>query len=294
MMTETQLNDILPALPADLDFEPVRESQIRNGVALSDRFWVVNPVTDVVIGDSRSVHKTANFRTMWDNLREGLALANIDTSHAEVAFSSISDGAAFSARIILNKYDFEKKLGEAAKMQMNIRDSHDQSVKRQVEAMIYRLACLNGMIAPRERVGVSQKHTTYSDPETVGKVAANFPYQLEQQAELMVQMRGIPVNRDAVIKFLEQNVATYYTRTGAKVNKKWLDQIVGIYDNYSSIGSNAYRVYNTLTHISTHIEGRAGTDLERKRIRMETDIHAVMQSEAYQRMFMPETVELAA
>jgi hypothetical protein len=288
MMTEAQLNDILPALPSVLDFEPAREPQIRNGVILSDRFWVVNPVTDAVIGDSRSVHRTANFRTMWDNLREGLALANIDTSHAQVDFSTIAEGAAFSAKIILNKYDFEKKLGEAAKMQMNVRDSHDQSVKRQVEAMIYRLACLNGMIAPRERVGISQKHTTYSDPETVGKVAANFPVQLEQQAEMMAQMRQVTVFRDQVIRFFEHHVATYHTRTGSKVNKKWLDKIVGIYDNYASIGDNAYRVYNTLTHISTHIEGREGTDLERKRIRIETDIHAVMQSEAYQQMFMPE------
>lgn len=288
MMTEAQLNDILPALPSVLDFEPAREPQIRNGVILSDRFWVVNPVTDAVIGDSRSVHRTANFSTMWDNLREGLALANIDTSNAQVEFSTIAEGAAFSAKIILNKYDFEKKLGEAAKMQMNVRDSHDQSVKRQVEAMIYRLACLNGMIAPRERVGISQKHTTYSDPETVGKVAANFPVQLEQQAEMMAQMRQVKVFRDQVIRFFEHHVATYHTRTGSKVNKKWLDKIVGIYDNYASIGDNAYRVYNTLTHISTHIEGREGTDLERKRIRIETDIHAVMQSEAYQQMFMPE------
>ena len=287
-MTEAQLNDILPALPSVLDFEPAREPQIRNGVILSDRFWVVNPVTDAVIGDSRSVHRTANFSTMWDNLREGLALANIDTSNAQVEFSTIAEGAAFSAKIILNKYDFEKKLGEAAKMQMNVRDSHDQSVKRQVEAMIYRLACLNGMIAPRERVGISQKHTTYSDPETVGKVAANFPVQLEQQAEMMAQMRQVKVFRDQVIRFFEHHVATYHTRTGSKVNKKWLDKIVGIYDNYASIGDNAYRVYNTLTHISTHIEGRQGTDLERKRIRIETDIHAVMQSEAYQQMFMPE------
>ena len=288
MMTEAQLNDILPALPSVLNFEPAREPQIRNGVILSDRFWVVNPVTDAVIGDSRSVHRTANFSTMWDNLREGLALANIDTSNAQVEFSTIAEGAAFSAKIILNKYDFEKKLGEAAKMQMNVRDSHDQSVKRQVEAMIYRLACLNGMIAPRERVGISQKHTTYSDPETVGKVAANFPVQLEQQAEMMAQMRQIKVFRGQVIRFFEHHVATYHTRTGSKVNKKWLDKIVGIYDNYASIGDNAYRVYNTLTHISTHIEGRQGTDLERKRIRIETDIHAVMQSEAYQQMFMPE------
>jgi len=210
-----------------------------------------------------------------------------------VEFSAIAEGAAFSAKIILNKYDFGKKLGEAAKMQMNVRDSHDQSVKRQVEAMIYRLACLNGMIAPRERVGISQKHTTYSDPETVGKVAANFPVQLEQQAEMMAQMRNVTVSRGQVISFFEKHVATYHTRTGSKVNKKWLDKIVGIYDNYASIGDNAYRVYNTLTHISTHIEGREGTDLERKRIRIETDIHAVMQSEAYQQMFMPE-VALAA
>jgi hypothetical protein len=192
-----------------------------------------------------------------------------------------------SVKIVLAKYDFERKLGEAARMQMNIRDSHDQSVKRQVEAMIYRLACLNGMLAPRERVGVSQKHTTYSDPETIGKVAANFPVQLEQQADMMNAMRRIEVQRDVVIQFLERNVATYVTRTGPKVNKKWLDQIVGIYDNYHSIGNNAYRVYNTLTHISTHIEGREGTDLERKRIRMEQDIHSVMQGREFQELFMP-------
>lgn len=282
------LDLILPALPADLDFTPVHEPQIRNGVALAGRNWVVNPVTDKVIGDGKSVHRTANFKDLWDNLRQGLVNANIDTSGAEVKFNSMNDGAAMSVNIVLAKYNFEKKLGEAAKMQMHIRDSHDQSVKRQVEAMIYRLACLNGMIAPRERVGVSQKHTTYSDPETIGKVAANFPTQLEQQAEMMSAMRQVTVERATVISFLERNVATYFTKTGAKVNKKWLEQMVGIYDNYSSIGNNAYRVYNTLTHISTHIEGREGTDLERKRIRMETDIHGVMQGAEFQNLFMPE------
>jgi hypothetical protein len=272
----------------------VHEPQVRNGVILSDRNWVVNPVTDTVIGDGKSVHRTANFKDLWDNLRQGLVNANIDTSGAEVKFNSLSNGAAMSVNIVFAKYNFEKRLGEAAKMQMNIRDSHDQSVKRSVDAMIYRLACLNGMLAPRERVGISQKHTTYSDPETIGKVAAKFPIQLEQQAEMMAAMRQVSVERSTVISFLERNVATYFTRTGAKVNKKWLEQIVGIYDNYSSIGNNAYRVYNTLTHISTHIEGREGTDLERKRIRMEQDIHSVMQGEEFQQLFMPESYRLAA
>ncbi len=288
------LDLILPALPANLDFTPVHEPQVRNGVILADRNWVVNPVTDKVIGDGKSVHRTANFKDLWDNLRQGLVNANIDTSGADVKFHSLNDGAAMSVNIVFAKYNFEKRLGEAAKMQMNIRDSHDQSVKRSVDAMIYRLACLNGMLAPRERVGISQKHTTYSDPETIGKVAAKFPIQLEQQAEMMAAMRQVSVERSTVISFLERNVATYFTRTGAKVNKKWLEQIVGIYDNYSSIGNNAYRVYNTLTHISTHIEGREGTDLERKRIRMEQDIHSVMQGEEFQQLFMPESYRLAA
>lgn len=278
------LDLILPALPSDLDFTPVHEPQTRNGIALTDRYWVVNPILDTVIGDGKSVHKTANFRTLWDNLREGLAKANIDTSGATVDFKSMGNGAAMSARIVLAKYNFEKRLGEAANMQMNIRDSHDQSVKRQVSAMIYRLACLNGMLAPRERVGVSQKHTIHSDPDTIGKVAANFPIQLEQQAEEMHRMQLVRIERETVISFLERNVATYMTRTGPKTNKKWLDQIVGIYDNYNSIGNNVYRLYNTLTHISTHVEGREGTDVERKRIRMEHDIQSVISGYEFQQL----------
>jgi hypothetical protein len=192
-----------------------------------------------------------------------------------------------SAKIVLKNYNFEKKLGEPAKMVMMVRDSHDQSVRRQVSAMIYRLACLNGMIAPRETVGISQKHTTYSDPETVGKVAANFPVQLERDAEVMARMRQVKVARDYVIDFLRRNVATYYTKSGAKVNNKYLEKVVGIHDWYSGLGDNAYRLYNTLTHISTHVEAqRDGTEVERKRIRVEQDIENVIRGQEFQSLLL--------
>ena len=283
----------IPSLPSFLDFDPVREQQTRNGIAIPNKYWTVNPLTDTVIGDGKSVHNPKNFRVVWDNMREGLALAKLDTSDVDVEFSAISNGSAFSAKIILKAYNFEKKLGEAAKMVMHVRDSHDQSVKMQISAMIYRLACLNGMIAPRESVGISQKHTTFYDPEVIGKVASQFPEKLERDAQIMYQMQGIKVNRDFAIDFFRRNVATYITKTGQKVNNKWLERIIGIYDSYNTMQGTAYQVYNTLTHISTHVEAqRDGTEVERKRIRIEQDIESVIQGADFQHMIAPD-VEFA-
>jgi Domain of unknown function (DUF932) len=281
------LDAVLPALPQILDFDPVREPQIRNGVAIRNQYWVVNPNTDTVIGNGKSIHNPQNFSKVWDSFREGLLNSGLDTSEAEVKFSVIKEGAAMDAQIILKRYQYEQVLGEPAKMTMSFRDSHDQSIRRQIRAMIYRLACLNGMIAPREAVGIVQKHTTYSDPDTVGKIASKFPDQLLKDAQTMRLMQGVKVQRADAIDFLERNVATYPTKTGTKVNKKWLERIVGIHDSYNILGENTYHLYNTLTHISTHVESRTA-DVATKRIRIEQDIESVIRGEEFQTRFMPE------
>lgn len=283
----TALDTVLPALPQILDFDPVREPQIRNGVAIRNQYWVVNPNTDTVIGNGKSIHNPQNFSKVWDSFREGLLHSGLDTSEAEVKFNVIKEGAAMEAQIVLKRYQYEQVLGEPAKMTMSFRDSHDQSIRRQIRAMIYRLACLNGMIAPREAVGIVQKHTTYSDPDTVGKIASKFPDQLLKDAQIMRLMQGVKVQRADAIDFLERNVATYPTKTGTKVNKKWLDRIVGIHDSYNILGENSYHLYNTLTHISTHVESRTA-DVATKRIRIEQDIESVIRGEEFQTRFMPE------
>jgi hypothetical protein len=276
----TALDTVLPALPQILDFDPVREPQIRNGVAIRNQYWVVNPNTDTVIGNGKSIHNPQNFSKVWDSFREGLLHSGLDTSEAEVKFNVIKEGAAMEAQIVLKRYQYEQVLGEPAKMTMSFRDSHDQSIRRQIRAMIYRLACLNGMIAPREAVGIVQKHTTYSDPDTVGKIASKFPDQLLKDAQVMRLMQGVKVQRADAIDFLERNVATYPTKTGTKVNKKWLDRIVGIHDSYNILGENSYHLYNTLTHISTHVESRTA-DVATKRIRIEQDIESVIRGEEF-------------
>jgi len=285
----------LPELPAELNFDPVREKQVRNGREVPGKYWVINPLTDTVIGDGKTVHNPQNFNRMWENLREGLQVAGLDTSHIQVKFNALSSGAAMSADIILKNYDFEKQLGEAAQMRMTVRDSHDQSVRRDVRAMIYRLACLNGMMSVKENLSIVQKHTTFNDAAIVGKVAAHFPERLEREASMMKAMRQIAVDRQAAIDFFRDHVAIYTTRTGTKVNNKFLEQTVGIYDNYSSIGNNAYRVYNVLTHLSTHVEAlREGTEVERKRIRMEQEVDSIIHGDAFRNLARMDIIEMAA
>lgn len=285
----------LPELPAELNFDPVREKQMRNGIEVPGKYWVINPLTDEVIGDGKSVHNPQNFNDMWENLREGLQVAGLDTSEVQVKFHALGNGAAMSADIILKKYNFEKQLGEAAQMRMTVRDSHDQSVRRDVRAMVYRLACLNGMLSVKEHLAIVQKHTTFNEAAIVGKVASQFPIRLEREASMMKAMRQIQVDRQAAIDFFEKHVAVYATKSGTKVNKKFLDQAVGVYDSYRDIGNNAYRVYNVLTHLSTHVEAkRDGTEVERKRIRVEQDIDSIIKGDAFRTLARMDIIEQVA
>jgi len=266
----------IPSLPADLDFQPIREQATRNGMPVEGRFWVVNPLNDSVIGDGRRVHNPQNYRTMWDSLWTGLSESVLDLSTVEVKARSIDNGAAMRAEIILPNHDFSGKLGEAAKMKIVIGDSHDQSVKRSVQAMILRLACLNGMIAVRENIGFSQKHTTFSDPQMIGQVASNWIPQLENEVDLMKQMTVVKVDVDTAVHFYREHVTKYRTATGWKFNEKMLERVMQIHNSYN-MGHNAYRVYNTLTHISTHVEtSREGADVGRKQLRIEQDMDAVL------------------
>jgi hypothetical protein len=275
----------LPELPDFLNFDPVREKQMRNGLEVPGKYWVINPLTDTVIGDGKTVHNPQNFNKMWENLRQGLSLADLDTSEVSVKFHALNSGAAMSADIILKKYDFAQQLGEPAQMRMTIRDSHDQSIRRDVRAMIYRLACLNGMLSTKDSLGISQKHTTFNDPSVTGRVAAQFPIRLEEDAKYMASLRNIKVERWNAIEFFGQTVAVYATKTGIKVNKKLWEEAVGIYDNYRDMGSSAYRVYNTLTHMATHVEAkRDGTEVERKRIRIEQDIENIIKGNEFKRL----------
>lgn len=278
--------DSVPALPVELDFDPIREPVYRKGVQVPDQYWIVNPDTDELINDKPSGknHNPVNYKHMWDSFREGIAESGVDTSDLKIKFGVARCGAAFSADIVFAQYDYERIVGEATQMKMRIIDSHDMSFRRDIRCMIMRLACTNGMVTVGERLAVKQKHTMLSDPEKLGAVVAEYPSRLENEAHLYKQMMGTRVTKDQAIAFARSEVATYRVASGIKVNEKSVEEFARIWNDYSSLGDTGYRLYNVLTHIGTHVTGREGTDLARKQIRIEDQVSSIVQGRAFQQL----------
>ena len=278
--------DNVPALPVSLDFEPIREPVYRKGVVVPDQFWIINPNTDQLINDKPSGknHNPVNYTHMWESFREGVDQSGIDTSNLQVRFNVADRSAAFSADIVFKQYNYDRIVGEATEMKMRIIDSHDMSFRRDIRCMIMRLACTNGMVTVGERLTVKQKHTMLSDPEKLGAVVAEYPSRLEDEAHLYKQMMGTRVTKDQAIAFARSEVATYRIASGIKVNEKSVEEFARIWNEYAGLGETGYRLYNVMTHIGTHVTGRADTDLARKQIRIEDRVSDIVQGKAFQQL----------
>jgi hypothetical protein len=274
----------IPALPVDLDFDPVREPATRNGRVVEDTFWVVNPNSDAVMAVTKKKHNPTNFTHMWESFREGIAESDIDTSEIDIKFNVARNGSAFSADIVFKQYDYQRIVGEATQMKMRIIDSHDSTFRRDIRAMIMRLACTNGMVSVGEQLRVKQMHTMHSDPEKLGSVVSDFPTRLENEAHLYKEMMHTPVSKDLALQFARSHVATYRTAAGTKVNEKSVEEFGRIWNMYSGMGDTGYRLYNVLTHIGTHVTGREGTDMARKQIRIEDKVSDIVQTPVFRRL----------
>jgi len=278
--------DNVPALPVELVFDPVREPVYRKGVVVPDQFWIINPNTDQLINDKPSGknHNPVNYTHMWESFREGVDQSGIDTSNLQVRFNVADRSAAFSADIVFKQYNYDRIVGEATEMKMRIIDSHDMSFRRDIRCMIMRLACTNGMVTVGERLTVKQKHTMLSDPEKLGAVVAEYPSRLEDEAHLYKQMMGTRVTKDQAIAFARSEVATYRIASGIKVNEKSVEEFARIWNEYAGLGETGYRLYNVMTHIGTHVTGRADTDLARKQIRIEDRVSDIVQGKRFQQL----------
>jgi len=282
------------ALPEHLNYDPIREHQMRNGIPVLDKFWVINPLTDRVIGDGKTQHRPTNFNLMWESLRKGLLGSNLDLRGATTRFWGYDDDASFRAEIVLPNHSFERQLHEASCMKIKAVDSHDQKFKRQIAAMIMRLECLNGMISMAENTSMAQKHTVNAMPEVMGAVASAWPKMLTTEAEMMNYLRSVRVSDDAALDFYAANLASRKTRTGTEINKARLNYIMHIHDSYN-MPDDAYKVYNTLTHLSTHIETqREGTCPMTKQLRMEGEIQTIIQGNSFRELAQLEEFALAA
>jgi len=272
----------MPSLPVELDFDPVREPAKRiakngNTQIIAGVFNIINPMTDTVMTVSKSKHNPVNYAIAWESFRAGIEASGLDTSDIECKFNVSPDGKSYTCDIILKRFNFEKVVGEPVYMRFRITDSHDMSFVRDFLCGLWRLWCTNGCSSVHEQLRLREKHTLMSDPEKVGSVVAEYPARLEAEAKLYPIMMNTKVSQDQAIDFMERNLATYRTNAGKlKLNNKTLEECNRIWSMYNSMGNTGYRLYNTLTHIGTHVEGREGTNITLKQARMEQKIQEVV------------------
>jgi len=273
-------------LPTELNFNPVREPVYHRGSVVPDQFWMINSETGERLSDKPSGknHNPVNYSQMWDSFIEGLFASGIDLTDAKIRFNIADRNAAFCADIIFEQYDYQRIVGEATQMKMRIIDSHDMTFKRDIRAMIMRLACTNGMVTVGENLRIKQMHTTYSDPEKLGSVVSEFPTRLENEAHLYKTMMSTKVDKDTAVQFCRDHVATYRIASGIKVNQKSVEEFARIWNMYSALGDTGYRLYNVLTHIGTHVTGREGTDIARKQIRIEDKVSDIVQTPKFRQL----------
>ena len=271
----------IPALPDQLNFNPVREQQTRNGAVVDGKWWTVNPNTDEVIGDGKRNHNPQNFNLMWDSLREGLHQSGLQLDDVTTTFTPFNNNAGMRAEIVLPNHSFVEALGEPACLKIRVVDSHDQTQRRQIGAMIMRLACLNGMLSMSDYTSLSQLHTVNADPEFIGRVASTWPEMLLFDADRMQAMRKVKLDRDTAQRFYAKNITRVKTKVGSKVNMAFLERVMGIHDSYK-MECSAYKVYNVITHLATHVESKGCAS--RKQLAIESYLGRLVKGPAFKQL----------
>ena len=283
-------------LPEELKFNPVLVPIQHNGYDLPKTLGqkVVRDDTNEVVGIVKSRNTPTPYADLWEPLVNGLEASGLDLDDAEIKWNTMNNGARMYADITLKSYNYDRIVGEKTALQMRVRNSVDGSLKYDVSAFIKRLMCSNGQSRIAENTSVKVKHTANTEPEKIGKVAATWPIILEDDAHLFNHMRSVGIDRGVAHHFLTQNLCLTKTKTKIKTNDKWLGRMMGLWDTYStSIGSNGYALYNTLTHYGTHVdpESLRGAEVGNRALRQEQDVQALVRGEAFKNIIKYDTFQ---
>ncbi len=276
-------------LPDNLKFKPVLMPIEHDGVNLPTTLGqkVVREDTNQVLGIVKSRNTPKPYADLWEPLVNGLKTSGLDLTNSTIKWNTMNNGARMFADITLKNYNYDHIVGERTALQMRVRNSVDGSIKYDISAVIKRLSCLNGQSSIAENTSAQFKHTVNTNPEKIGKVASTWPILLEADAHLFNHMKEINLSRDVVQEFMATNLCVTPTKTRIKINEKWLNRMMSLWDTYSSsIGSNGYAFYNCLTHYGTHVDSNSlrGAEVGNVQLRQEKNVQTLVRGPAFKKL----------
>jgi len=220
----------------------------KTGAQIDGQFVVLHPETDQWIANCGADAKPSNFYDAYHALITELANDPlIDLSRATIKNRLYNNNTCFVSQIDIKDFkiaeDISRQVGDPISLSITLRDSHDGSTRRAASVGLKRLACLNGMVTLSGAMHQRRKHTTYDNPEYFGLRLSQHTKNLHNEIHKITALQNSRVEYSQAMDFFKHKLKMIDTDI-KKVEK--------IYNYYRDMGSTGYRVYNTLTHLSSH------------------------------------------
>lgn len=218
-----------------------------------------------IVGDR---YKTVTNEEIFTGFTRILGKSTLDLDGAKVMVRHSHNYARTFAEIIIPNHEIRvggPKVGDITQMRLVARNSYDGSTAFIVQAGGYRLACLNGQVLPADTVSYFQsKHVQSLDVNTAADNVSKTLEAFNTSREWFNELRNRKVadgQAYACLAFATRNKEA--ARLGFPSSVEEMPRgMKGLYDSWKiharEMGSNAWALYNTMTHFASH----HGTDAD--------------------------------
>ena len=259
--TSVQAQVLLPLEKAGALFPTEFETlTTQSGKEVTDRRAVVDSDTKEYVSTVGTTYNLINNREAFTNFANTLASSDIDTTgmvvRPVITKSKCYVNFTFPAhRVEIRKDDFTE-------LMITCRNSYDGTSKFIVEIGGFRLLCSNGQ-------GIGQYTNVYSNRHSSGYSEKNMSKYIETALEVFAKageewqkMTEIKVSDDEaleVLKVLVEDKKDLSYKEVFEGKQTKLKKAVDEWERYKDrMGANKFSLYNTVTHLTTHVSTETG------------------------------------
>lgn len=194
------------------------------------------------------------------------------------------NGALMKGTIQFNDLVIEPEVGDFVRFDANFWNSYNGQWSIQIVAEGRRLWCLNGCSTPHSVSKTFKRHTgSVNMDQEAGKLSAALSVFFDQKAVWQQYMKQ-PIGNMQAEKFLREQLCRYPAKSShaKQFNDKQSDVLYSQWLTESTLlGRNAWALYNTMTHWSSHPDTAKPYNAERDR---SNKVATALRSEAWKQL----------
>jgi hypothetical protein len=240
------------------------ELSLPNGDIVPDRRAIINSEDGSYVSTVGNAYNLINNREVFTNFANTLINSEIDTTDMKVAVSTSRSKVYARFTFPKHKVEIDTGIGKSddTELMITARNSYDGTSKFMVEIGGFRLVCSNGQ-------GIGQYTNVYSNRHTVKFAEKDMSDYLNTATTVFAEAGEEWQNMTKVEVLDNEAFEVVQIMTEVKT-KSTLDEIMDgkkgrlksameeWFRYKNELGSNKFALFNTVTHLSTHISSERG------------------------------------